>query len=65
MKKILSAIGKLNIFRKKESDHVFYLMKNPNQEIWFTEEDLREHMWRIGSGNLKVRKGKCRFNGQV
>nr|WP_196818871.1 hypothetical protein [Vibrio cholerae] len=51
MKKILSAIGKLNIFRKKEPVHVFYLMKNPNQEIWFTEEDLREHMWRIGSGN--------------
>ncbi|ARN69766.1 hypothetical protein AKG60_24380 [Vibrio parahaemolyticus] len=65
MKKILSVIGKLNIFKKKEPDHVFYLMPNPTQEIWFTEEDLREHMWRIGSGNLNVRKGKSRFNGQV
>ena len=61
MKKILSVIVKLNIFRKKESDHVFYLMPNPTQEIWFTEEDLREHMWRIGSGNLNVREGKELF----
>ncbi len=65
MKKILSVIGKLNIFKKKEPEYVFYLMPNPTQEIWFTEEDLREYMWRIGSGNLNVRKGKSRFNGQV
>ncbi|MBC5851419.1 hypothetical protein [Vibrio metschnikovii] len=65
MKKILSAIGKLNIFKKNESVHVFYLISNTNQEIWFTEEELREHIWRIGSGNLNVRKGKSRFNGQV
>lgn len=65
MKKILSTIGKLNIFRRKEPAHVFYLMPNPNHEIWFTEEDLREHMWRIGGGNLNVRRGKSRFNGQV
>ncbi|WP_044128966.1 hypothetical protein [Vibrio parahaemolyticus] len=65
MKKIFSAIKKLRIFNRKEKAPVFYLIPNPNHEIWFTEDDLREHMCRIGSGSLMVRKGKSRFNGQV